>query len=152
VVSADLILHVRDVANPESDAQREDVLGVLRELGLGARLADGVIEVLNKIDLLPPEPRATLANRARREKSLVPMSAVTGEGSDALLATIDARLASVREVVELTIPASDGAGLAWLYRHGDVLAREDAGDGGLRLRVSLDPADRERFARRADQG
>ena len=148
VVAADLILHVRDVANPETDAQRDDVLAVLRELGLGAKLAEGMIEILNKIDLLAPEPRATLLNRARRDPALVPVSATTGEGIDALVAAIDAKLAGDRDVVELTLPASDGAGIAWLYRHGEVLARVED-EGKLTLRVSLAPADRARFERRA---
>jgi GTP-binding protein HflX len=148
VVAADLILHVRDVANPESDAQRDDVLEVLRELGLGGKRAEGMIEILNKIDLLAPEPRATLLNRARRDAALVPVSATTGEGIDTLVAAIDAWLAGDRDVVELTLPASDGAGIAWLYRHGEVLARAED-EGKLTLRVSLAPADRARFERRA---
>ncbi len=153
VVAAELILHVRDVANPESEAQREDVLTVMRDLGLVDRLETGTIEVLNKIDLLPPEARETLANRAARDPLALPVSAASGEGCEALLAAIDRRLAIRREVVELALPAADGATLAWLYRHGEVLAREEsAEDGTVRLRVSLDPADRARFASRRPAG
>jgi GTP-binding protein HflX len=149
VVGADLVLHVRDIANPDSDSQRDDVNAVLRELGLGTLLDAGqVIEVLNKIDLLPAEARATIENQVQRDPGLVPVSAWSGEGVPMLLAAIEARLAAGRRVTELEIAPADGAALAWLYRHGEVLDRQDGPDA-IRLQVRLSDADAARFARRA---
>jgi len=149
VVGADLVLHVRDIANPDSDSQRDDVNAVLRELGLGTLLDAGqVIEVLNKIDLLPAEARATIENQVQRDPGLVPVSAWSGEGVPMLLAAIEARLVAGRRVTELEIAPADGAALAWLYRHGEVLDRQDGPDA-IRLQVRLSDADAARFARRA---
>ncbi len=168
VMAADVILHVRDIAHPDSAAQCADVHRVLGELGIDAAVDPRVIEVLNKIDLAPtgavaPAPPAPVpVPRATRP---VALSALTGEGIDGLLAAIDRRLCASREVIDLRIAAADGAALAWLYAHGDVLALDAAdGDGDhgpgtpavpaavdgtdLRVQVALDPADLARFARR----
>jgi GTP-binding protein HflX len=147
VRAADVIVHVRDIADPESEAQREDVHLVLAELGLAEQVEHGLVEVLNKIDLLGPEQQDVLRNQAARSPAMVPVSAITGEGIDALLQLLDQRIVAEREVVDVTIPSSDGAAIAWLYRHGEVLARDDA-DGSTRLKVSLDPANRARFEHR----
>ena len=153
VQGADILVHVRDAAHPESDAQRADVLRVLGELGLGPeRPGNGhaqapILEVLNKIDLLGAEQREVLANQAARDPDQVMLSATTSEGCERLLARLDTRLASAREVVDVTVEPADGATLAWLYRHGEVLGREDSA-AGTRLSVSLDPADRARFEHR----
>ena len=147
VLAADVIVHVRDIAHPETEAQRADVHHVLTELGLGEQVERGLIEVLNKIDLLPPDERDVLRNQAARNPSLVPVSAVTGEGLGDLLRVLDARLAAQREIMDVTLASSDGAAIAWLYEHGEVIERGDA-DGATRLRVCLDPADRARFAHR----
>ncbi len=157
VLGADIVLHVRDAAHPDTQAQRADVLEVLRDLGLGD-LLDGtdkqrrMIEVLNKIDLLPPDGRAALETQQARGGEepgvkAVMVSAVTGEGTDALLAAIDGILAAQRQVAEFDIPVSDGASIAWLYQHGEVLERAD-GEKSVHLRVGLDPADLSRFERR----
>jgi GTP-binding protein HflX len=108
---------------------------------------DGLIEVLNKVDRLPPEPKAILANRAARDDRAVLLSALTGEGCDRLLAVLDERLAAERAVVELVVPHGEGAALAWLHAHGEVLGKAD-GDGGTRVRVSLAPADLARYEHR----
>src|SRR6185369_16855131 len=126
VRAADVIVHVRDIADPESEAQREDVHHVLVELGLAEQVEHGLIEVLNKIDLLPPEQQDVLRNQASRNTAAVPISAVTGEGLDALIRLLDERITAGREIVDVTLSSSDGAGIAWLYRHGEVLARDDA--------------------------
>ena len=147
VRAADVIVHVRDIADPESEAQREDVHHVLAELGLAEQVEHGLVEVLNKIDLLPPEQQDVLRNQASRNTAAVPISAVTGEGLDALVRLLDERITAGREVVEVTLSSSDGAGIAWLYRHGEVLSRADA-EGSTRLKVSLDPANRARFEHR----
>src|SRR5207302_2167485 len=89
VTEADLIVHVRDIHHPDSEAQRRDVQVVLGELGLGAVVESGLIEILNKIDLLGESERAALLNQSRRNRDTVPLSAVTGEGCAALLALFD---------------------------------------------------------------
>lgn len=149
VREADIILHVRDIAHPEAEAQKNDVHQVLRALGLEQAVEEGLIEVLNKIDLLDPEARAALhAIALRSNHPMVPASAVTGEGREALLEALDDRLAEGRDVVELAISLADGATLAWLYRRGEVLSRSDD-DAHAHLRVRLDPAD---LARLEDKG
>ena len=145
VVGADIVLHVRDIANPDTEAQRADVNRVLRELGLGKLLDDGlVIEVLNKVDLLEPEARSVIENQAARDPQSVPLSAWSGDGVERLVQAIDARLSERRKVEEVTLSSADGAALAWLYRHGQVLARVDD-DQGIHLKVSLSPEDSARF-------
>jgi GTP-binding protein HflX len=152
VTGADIVVHVRDAAHPESEAQRGDVLKVLRELGLEAMIdaADprrGMIEALNKIDLMDAEARAKVKAQAKRAGGAVALSAATGEGCEDLAAMIDDRLKAGREIAEFDIPVADGAAIAWLYRHGEVLSRRD-GPRKVRLKVGLDPADLLRFKQR----
>ncbi len=134
VVEADLILHVRDIADPDTAAQKHDVDLVLDELE--AHLTPRM-ELWNKIDLLDAPPAMNGG---------VPVSAVTGQGVEDLLEAVDAELSRSRSVCDFVLPPDDGAAIAWLYRHGDVQRRED-GDDGVSLTVSLDPADRARFER-----
>ncbi|WP_235907537.1 GTPase HflX [Siccirubricoccus phaeus] len=146
VAAADIILHVRDVAHPDSAAQRADVLRVLREMAEGPHPTldpcweSRVIEVLNKADLLG----GTAALPGGDAAQGVPVSALTGEGLDHLREVLDARLAAGMELVDYAIPAGDGARLAWLYRHGEVMERREA-EGDIHIRVRLSPADRARF-------
>jgi GTP-binding protein HflX len=148
VCEANLVLHVRDVAHADAEAQREDVIKVLRELGRGDGAGDGIIEVLNKIDLLSDAERGVLRNRlGRSNEAAVALSAKSGEGVGDLLAAIDRRLAERRDVVELVVDVTDGAALAWLYANGEVLAREDD-DRNIRLRVRLDASAADRYANR----
>ncbi|HYZ31697.1 MAG TPA: GTPase HflX [Crenalkalicoccus sp.] len=145
VAAADVILHVRDIAHPDSAAQRADVLTVLREMAEGPHPTldpdweSRVIEVLNKADLLGGA--AALDGAAAGG---IAISALTGEGLDRLRAALDAALSAGMETVEYAIPAEDGARLAWLYRHGEVVARDQA-EGDVRVTVRLTPADRARF-------
>nr|WP_245870063.1 GTPase HflX [Pseudoroseomonas rhizosphaerae] len=146
VASADIILHVRDVAHPDTGAQRADVMGVLNGMASGPDPAldenwpARTIEVLNKADLLGGVADVPGGDDA----ASVAVSALTGEGLEALRAALDARLAAGMEQVEYTLANSDGARLAWLYEHGEVLSRED-GDESVRLSVRISPADRARF-------
>ncbi|MCH8111159.1 MAG: GTPase HflX [Proteobacteria bacterium] len=148
VRAADVIVHVRDISHPDSEAQREDVHAVLRELELGAAVDAGLIEALNKIDLLDSEARRRVANVARRDAGHTPLSAATGEGCEGLLELLDARLGESQQVLDLRVALADGATIAWLYRHGEILDREDDGEWA-HLRVGLDQANAARFARRA---
>jgi GTP-binding protein HflX len=146
VAEADLIVHVRDVSHPDCEAQCQDVQRVLSDLGLGDKLEGGVIEVLNKIDLLDRESREVVSARAARRADQVPVSAISGEGVDALLALLARRLGEHKDVVELAVPHDDGAALAWLYDHGEVLSRRDD-EQVAHLRVSLDAGELARFER-----
>jgi GTP-binding protein HflX len=148
VLEADLIVHVRDVAHADSEAQRADVERVLGELGIEEGDERGPLEVLNKTDLLDDEARNRIENQVKRNDSQAALSALTGAGCDCLLADLDERLAAGRRVLELCVPLVDGAALAWLYRNGEVLSRSDD-DGYAHLRVGLDEADLGRFEKRA---
>ncbi len=148
VLSADVILHVRDVAHEDTEAQHEDVLQVLRQIGIEAEGESRIITVLNKIDQLDEGGRARLLAATERNGDVVAVSALTGEGCDRLLAHLDERLSADRLVREYAVPVQEGATIAWLYHHGDVLARHDGEDGIARLTVGLDAADAARFEHR----
>jgi GTPase len=125
VTEADIVIHVRDAHHPDSEAQRDDVLAVLCDLGLDEAAEDGLIEVMNKIDLLDPAQRARVESHTLRNSQITALSAATGEGCEALLTLIDRRLQSDIRAVRLDIPLTDGKTLAWIYRHGEVLGRRD---------------------------
>jgi GTP-binding protein HflX len=147
VTEADLVVHVRDIHHPDSEAQREDVHAVLGDLGLGDTVEDGLIEVLNKIDLLPQEERAAVQNQATRNRTAVPLSAATGEGCEDLLRLLDRRLEDDRQRVVLRVPLADGAALAWIYANGEVLSRRDD-ESVAHMAVRLSEADLGRFRSR----
>jgi GTPase len=144
VTSADLIVHVRDMHHPESEAQRDDVHAVLNELGVSEKLENSSIEALNKIDLLPEDQKIVLRNQAKRNVAAVPISATTGEGCNEMLALIDNRLDAERQTAQLDVPLSNGAAIAWLYRHGEVVERDDD-EQHAHLTVRLSEADLGRF-------
>ena len=151
VIEADLIVHVRDVSHPDSEQQRIDVEHVLQAPGA---IEEGggtpMIEALNKIDAMPDEARQTLLTRcatgAARDRQFA-VSAITGEGIDRLLEAIGDWLSRASETREVLVPLSDGATIAWLYRHGEVLSRHDD-EESARLTVALDPAASAQFERR----
>ena len=139
VASADIILHVRDAAHPDTQAQRADVLHVLTDMAAGTDAAldeewqDRVIEVLNKADLLPPDHLSGMA-----------VSALNGDGLEGLLAAVDARLGEGLQVSEHRIAAGDGARIAWLHRHAEVLS-STVDDNVMHLRVRMSATARARF-------
>ncbi|WP_296598688.1 GTPase, partial [Phenylobacterium sp.] len=136
VREADVVLHVRDISSEETQAQAEDVRAVLGRLGVDMD-ERRILEVWNKADLLPAEGRAEAISDARRASPpAVVVSAVTGEGCDELLAAV-AGLVDEAPPVEVRTPAGEGAAIAWLYRHGRVIEREDLEDGTVRFSVSL---------------
>ncbi len=147
VIEADLILHVRDIAHEETDNQARDVEAVLADLGIDTLPADShILEVWNKIDLLSPVTRAEAMSAAQwveRKPALV--SAATGEGIDALLEAIDARLGRADAIVELVIPAHQGRLVNWLYEESQVLAREDLESGEVKARVRIAAEKKERL-------
>lgn len=145
VIEADVILHVRDMSHEDSEAQSHDVGRVLAELGVQAG-DPRVVEVWNKIDLLGADERVRIFNLAERQqhrRQPIPVSALSGEGIERLLAAIETRLGEKRQTLQLSIDPSDGAGLSWLYRHSEVLSREMRGDGRLALSVRADPKNAE---------
>jgi GTP-binding protein HflX len=146
VTLADVVLHVRDVSHPDWEAQAEDVEGILTELGLSGEAGARILEVWNKIDALDPEHVTALRGLAEGEKgrerpSLV--SALTGEGLDALLERIEARLAEGRVELEIDLDPADGEGFAWLHSHTEVLDHETLSDGraGFLVRVTPERVD-----------
>jgi GTP-binding protein HflX len=141
VIEADVILHVRDLSHEDTGAQSHDVEKVLSELGIEPN--DGrIIEVWNKIDRIDAEGRERILNlveRAPAERRPVAVSALSGEGLDALISAIEARLAQSRLTLDLSLDPSDGAGLSWLYRHAEVLSKAMDQDGRLAVTVRADP-------------
>ncbi len=142
VAEADVILHVRDAAHPDSDAQRADVLAVLGGMVKDGTLDDAwsmrTIEVLNKADLLGGVAEVPIRHGA------IAVSAIDGEGLARLKDAIDARVADSMEIFSYALSPSDGAGLAWLYQHGEVISRADDGPQ-IQMTVRLRAADRMRF-------
>ena len=147
VQEADIIVHVRDVSHPDSEAQKQDVEQVLRELDVGAAVDEGMIEALNKIDKLSPEQRQVVEQQAARDPNKIPVSAQTGEGAEALGRAIEGRLSAGFRCVDIQVPLEDGRALAWLYDRGHVMDRRDD-ERYAHLKVNLDPADVERFQHR----
>jgi GTP-binding protein HflX len=144
VLEADLILHVRDIAHPETDAQKADVEAVLEGLGLEHHVVHDMIEVLNKIDALPAEDAERITDLARRDHQVAAVSALTGAGCERLLDEIEQRLARDRQVATYRLGHDRGGDIAWLYQHGEVLERHDD-EGGASLTVRLSADDRRRF-------
>lgn len=146
VREADILLHVRDFSHPDSEAQRDDVLAVLRDLGLEEQtLEERTIEVLNKIDLLEPQSRAEALSGGRARK--VAVSALDGTGCADLLALLDQMLGAGDVTRTFELDVADGAAVAWLYEHGQVLSREDH-ESEILMQVKLAPVDAERFEAR----
>ncbi len=145
VAEADVILHVRDISHPETDAQNADVLSVLAEMGLDPD--QHRLEILNKIDLVAPEEKEVIAARVARDDDAVALSAVSGEGCDTLLDRLAELLSEARSYQQYRLDLSDGAALAWLYAHGRVMDRAEQDDHAV-IGVALDPADVSRFEHR----
>jgi GTP-binding protein HflX len=138
VKEADVVLHVRDIASEETQAQAGDVRAVLERLGIDMD-ERRILEVWNKIDLLPAEDRPIVEGDARRaHPPAIPVSAVTGEGCQELLSAV-AALVDETPPVDVFAPAGEGAAIAWLYRNGRVIERHAGKDGSVRLAVSLSP-------------
>ena len=144
VVAADLILHIRDIAHPDSEAQAADVEAVLETLGLGETDSPPRLEVWNKIDALNPVDRESLLNEAGRRDDVIAISALTGEGIDRLREAISASLTAGSQVHRLSLPAGEGERLAWLHSRGEVLEQQVDGDT-LQLAVRLSPDNWARF-------
>lgn len=139
VVSADLILHVRDISHHETNAQAIDVERVLYDLGVDVRLAESrVLDVWNKIDRLDAEAQMALQHEAmRRERRPVLVSAATRTGFEDLLAAIENQLTGTDELLQIQVPAGAGRLLHWLHENTSVLAQEVLEDGDVRVRIRV---------------
>lgn len=142
VLDADLILHVRDISHPQTDAQARDVETILQSLGVTE--ATPLVEVWNKIDLLPPEERDAVQVQGERVPAVFPVSALTGEGLEALLAEVAVRLDEPRIEEEITVPHAAGRQRAWLHENRLVVDEEE-GERGARIRVRWTARQRDRY-------
>jgi len=146
VLQADLILHVRDIADAATGSQRADVNAVLAELGVDAEGEPGrLLEVWNKADLLDAASLQSARNETRRAGAVL-VSAATGLGLDALRAEIERRLNLKRETIEIALKPEEGSLSNWIYENCEVLARQALGEGMTSLRIRVAPEKRERLA------
>jgi GTP-binding protein HflX len=143
VASADLLVHVRDMAHPDREAQRDDVDDVLVSLGLGEE-GPPRLEAWNKVDLLDGDERDALLNEAARRDDVVPISALTGSGLNRLQKGIGELLTQDDKIVQVSVPAGDGSKIAWLHARGEVLDQR-VGDDEIHLSVRLSPGNWARF-------
>ncbi|MFY9288854.1 MAG: GTPase HflX [Alphaproteobacteria bacterium] len=162
---ADIILHVRDVSHPEARSQKDAVLTILAELGISPQ-DDRLIEVQNKIDLLPDDERKNLQSyaerttwdaehvppalegvRAEAQGGTIGVSALTGEGIDGLLKLLDDKLSTYSQIYELDVPITDGAALSWLYAHGKIIDKRDTKTKS-HIKIELNAADYGRYLSR----
>ena len=146
VSAADLILHVRDIAHPDSEAQAEDVETVLSSLGLAEEDSPPRLEVWNKLDLLSGEQRDEMLGEAKRNDDVVAVSALTGEGVDDLRETIAHLLHAGSQTHHIRLNAGDGTRIAWLHARGEVIKQQSDGDQ-LQIAVKLSPENWARFER-----
>ena len=145
VVSADLLIHVRDIARPDSEAQSDDVEAVLKEIGVADTTPR--FEAWNKLDLIPDENRTDILAEAVRREDVVALSALDGEGVDTLVETVAALLTEGHRRYRITLDAADGASAAWLHAHGEVIDHVAEGETA-RYEVRLAARDYERFTLR----
>lgn len=150
VLTADIILHIRDVSNPDSQAQCADVLDVLSHLGLKEiKNADNYIEVFNKADLLPPEDLSRWQAKTQNSSNMVLTSAISGEGCDRLLELIRQKLTLGQKKCQITLPAADGQLQAWLHQNSDVQKLENSEQSNI-YTVCISPENLARFEKMAE--
>ena len=149
VLQADLILHVRDIADGATLSQREDVNAVLAELGIDAEAEpERLMEVWNKADLLDADALKRAEKEAKRAGAIL-VSATTGYGFKTLLAEIEKRLNRARDTIDIALQPEEGSLSNWIYENCEVVARSDLGEGVTSLRIRVAPEKRERLARLA---
>ncbi|MDK1492197.1 GTPase HflX [Sinorhizobium sp. 7-81] len=153
VLEADLILHVRDLSDPDNQAQASDVLRILADLGIDEKKgAERIIEVWNKIDRLEPEMHEALVNKAAATANTVAVSAITGEGVDQLLAEIGGRLSGVLTECTVVLGLDQLQLLPWVYEHSIVDGRDDLEDGRVSLDLRLTEGEAAELERRLGNG
>ncbi|WP_288427016.1 GTPase HflX [uncultured Agrobacterium sp.] len=138
VLEADLVLHVRDMSDPDNAAQAGDVLRILSDLGIDEKVAEErIIEVWNKVDRLEPEAHDAIMQRAEGKANIRAVSAITGEGVDALMEEISKRLSGVLTETTIVLNVDQLPLLSWVYDNAIVDGREDREDGSVALDVRL---------------
>jgi GTPase len=155
VIEADLILHIRDVSDPDTMAQAQDVNRILADLGIGPDEDSRVVDVWNKIDLISAEARperfSLLKNGKQSQRAIVELSAVTGEGADRLLTLMEERLAGGLREIKVKLPLAKMAELSWIYKNAEIVSRKDNKDGsvtfGLRMSALSSSELEERLAK-----
>lgn len=152
VISSDLIVHVRDASHEDSDIQREDVLQVLRDLGI--HLDDEqkhipMLEAMNKLDVLDEDAAELLLTKAHHNEDMTALSGLTGVGCDVLLERIDAILGEQDQTIDVLVPYTDGETKAWLHEHGEIIT-EDYVEEGINFSVKLDPIDWGRYQKKQE--
>ncbi|MEO3385874.1 GTPase HflX [Mesorhizobium sp. CAU 1741] len=154
VVEADLVIHLRDISDPDTMAQAEDVERILGDLGVDAEDERRVLEVWNKVDLLDPADHDRLLSEGARRDKIQPIaiSAVTGEGVEQLAAIVEERIAGSLSTIQVVVPAQQAGDVDWLYRNGDVTGRTDREDGGVELTIRATEAIRREIAGRFGDG
>lgn len=141
VIDSDLIVHVRDIAHEDSEAQAEDVESILLELKVNPNDSNRVIEVWNKVDLLPADDlRQSATTDPSTEGHGFPISAQTGQGVTELISHIEQKISEKRTILSLRLPLEELGKLYWLYEHAEVLNRiENENDGSVLVKVRVDP-------------
>jgi GTP-binding protein HflX len=148
VVEADLIIHLRDISDPDTAAQAEDVEQILHDLGVDPADKTRIIEVWNKIDLLDDANRERLLGESSGKERPIPISAVTGEGIGKLADLIEERLSGALEEITITVEPDQLGMVDWLYRNGDVTRRLNNEDGSVALSMQATAAAREEIESR----
>jgi GTP-binding protein HflX len=153
VLEADLILHVRDMSDPDNAAQSADVMRILADLGIGEKeSSERLIEVWNKIDQLDPEAHDAMAERAAGRDNVMALSAITGEGVDRLMDEISKRLSGVLVETSIVLPPEKLALVSWIYDNAVVTERSDNDDGSVTLDVRLSEAQAAELERKLGNG
>ena len=151
VIEADLVLHVRDLSHEDSEAQLHDVDEVLRSLDIDPNDSQRLVEVWNKLDRLDAANRDRAINLAARrppERQPALVSALTGEGIDTLVSIVERHLSDARVTMDLVLDAADGAGMSWLHRNTEVMAKQADEQGRMHLTVRADAAKAEQVRAR----
>ena len=140
VLEADIIVHVRDYSHPDTEAQKQDVESVLCDLGLSETVENGMLEALNKIDMLSSDDKKCIIEKSSRYATKWPICAKTGEGLDDLLLAIQNRLTAGYKKIDIKIPIADGKGVALAYRKGQVVSRVDR-NTFIKMSLLVNPMD-----------
>ncbi len=154
VIEADLVIHLRDISDPDTAAQAEDVERILADLGVDVGTDDHIIEVWNKVDLLDAGARQHMLDEvgSGRAGPPVAISAVTGEGVDKLTALIEQRVSGTLAEMDVTLPPARLGLVDWIYRNADVAARTDNEDGSVTFKLTVTAAAREEISNRLAAG
>lgn len=135
VVEAELILHVRDIAHEDTEAQAADVYAILEQLGIGEEGRENVIEVWNKTDLIPPEALESMKSVRKSPDSPVMISALRGQGLNELLLIVEDNLSDSGSVMDIVLPVENMSTLPWVYENAHVISRKDLDDGRVEIQL-----------------